>query len=220
MPGDFVRDQLTEQNLKKFLIDSFFLGNPMMDHLEEHRDFKEFNPHWQTIVLLPGSRVPEVYPNFERMIAVISLLKKQELNIAMNLTPQTEESICQKMIKAYPIKIHLLQNSFAPLLNKADLALSMSGTAAEQAIGKGLPVVSMPGAGPQFVKSFAERQKLLLGKSYHLISGGPDKVARCLEDLLKNPSTELNHKNALERMGTPGGSQKIAEKIGDILWKQ
>ena len=40
----------------------------------------------------------------------------------------------------------------------------MAGTAAEQAIGLGKPVIQIEGKGPQFTKSFAEAQRRLLGK--------------------------------------------------------
>jgi len=40
----------------------------------------------------------------------------------------------------------------------------MAGTAAEQAIGLGIPVIQIEGKGPQFTKTFAEAQRRLLGK--------------------------------------------------------
>ena len=40
----------------------------------------------------------------------------------------------------------------------------MAGTASEQAIGLGKPVIQIEGQGPQFTKSFAEAQRRLLGK--------------------------------------------------------
>tara|TARA_B100000900_G_C20167540_1_gene548429 strand:- start:260 stop:583 length:324 start_codon:yes stop_codon:yes gene_type:complete len=40
----------------------------------------------------------------------------------------------------------------------------MAGTAAEQAIGLGKPVIQIEGKGPQFTKSFAEAQRRLLGE--------------------------------------------------------
>ena len=40
----------------------------------------------------------------------------------------------------------------------------MAGTATEQAIGLGKPVIQIEGKGPQFTKSFAEAQRRLLGK--------------------------------------------------------
>ena len=53
--------------------------------------------------------------------------------------------------------------SFEEILNNCDLAISMSGTAAEQVIGIAKPVVQIEGFGPQFTKSFAEAQRRLLG---------------------------------------------------------
>ena len=51
----------------------------------------------------------------------------------------------------------------------------MAGTAAEQAIGLGKPVIQIEGKGPQFTKSFAEAQRRLLGKYVFCASCYKDK---------------------------------------------
>ena len=51
----------------------------------------------------------------------------------------------------------------------------MAGTAAEQAIGLGKPVIQIEGKGPQFTKSFAEAQRRLLGKYVFCASNYKDK---------------------------------------------
>ena len=51
----------------------------------------------------------------------------------------------------------------------------MAGTAAEQAIGLGKPVIQIEGKGPQFTKSFAEAQRRLLGKYVFCSSKYKDK---------------------------------------------
>ena len=214
--GVFVRDQWTHEHLKTFGIKSFFLGNPMMDHLDQKKNFKEFKREQKTILLLPGSRAPEVYQNLKQMLKVLKPLKNSSYNIAVNLTSHMDRQKCLELVKDSPLPIHLMENSFSHLLNKADLALAMCGTAAEQAIGKGLPVVSMPGEGPQFILRFAKRQKLLLGDSYFLITEGELTVAKKIEELLKK-NKSLFKENSLHRMGSMGGSQKTAEKIAEIF---
>ena len=51
----------------------------------------------------------------------------------------------------------------------------MAGTAAEQAIGLGKPVIQIEGKGPQFTKTFAEAQRRLLGKYVFCASNYKDK---------------------------------------------
>ena len=62
------------------------------------------------------------------------------------------------------IKVNFLWNSFEEVLIKSNLVISMSGTAAEQAVGLSKPVIQIEGDGPQFTKSFAEAQRRLLGR--------------------------------------------------------
>ena len=51
----------------------------------------------------------------------------------------------------------------------------MAGTAAEQAIGLGKPVIQIEGKGPQFTNTFAEAQRRLLGKYVFCASNFKDK---------------------------------------------
>ena len=73
----FPRDSLTTQTLQKWSIPAFDLGNPMMDQLEP-RPFKQMclSERSLTITLLPGSRPPEVYVNWQQIIiAALELLE-------------------------------------------------------------------------------------------------------------------------------------------------
>lgn len=213
--GVFVRDDFTQKHLQSFTEKSFSLGNPMMDGFKKSKTIPVFNSKNKTIVLLPGSRTPEVYENLKQMIGVLSGLGKKEYNIALNLTAHMTYEECFALVKHSPIKIHILEKSFEALLNQADLALAMCGTAAEQAIGRGIPVVSIPGKGPQFIPAFAKRQKDLLGSSYFLIETGLKETIKQVEVLLKEKRDY--RENALERMGKPGGSQRIANKLEEMI---
>ncbi|MDH6078560.1 lipid-A-disaccharide synthase-related protein [Chrysosporum ovalisporum FSS-45] len=79
----FPRDGLTTEILQKWSIPAFDLGNPMMDGLEP----KWFSPKFDTspghgqetakplvITLLPGSRPPEAYGNWEMIMVAVSTL--------------------------------------------------------------------------------------------------------------------------------------------------
>ena len=77
----FVRDELTAQRLEPFAIAALNPGNPMMDDLDV-RDpapvFYSADPELEemqrplVVVLLPGSRNPEAYANWQKIIRAIA----------------------------------------------------------------------------------------------------------------------------------------------------
>ncbi|MEA5571786.1 lipid-A-disaccharide synthase-related protein [Calothrix sp. UHCC 0171] len=81
----FPRDSLTTKILQEMRVPVFDLGNPMMDNLQPsfptHRVYATDAEHQEIIrplavTLLPGSRIPEAYDNWEQiMIAVSSLME-------------------------------------------------------------------------------------------------------------------------------------------------
>lgn len=73
----FPRDSLTTQTLQQWSIPAFDLGNPMMDDLEpvQTSDRSVKLGKSLTILLLPGSRPPEAYSNWEQIVmAAIQLM--------------------------------------------------------------------------------------------------------------------------------------------------
>jgi uncharacterized protein (TIGR03492 family) len=71
----FPRDSLTTQTLQKWSIPAFDLGNPMMDRLEPAKpvNLSDIKPeHSLTILLLPGSRPPEAYTNWEQILRAVT----------------------------------------------------------------------------------------------------------------------------------------------------
>ena len=101
----------------------------------------------------------------------------------------------------------------------------MTGTAVEQAVGLGKPVIAVPGNGPAFTYRFAEAQNRLLGDSSvqvigtqptnsHIIKEAEEAVDRTLQD---NKYLASCIKNGLERMGRSGGSIKIANYVANYL---
>ncbi len=214
--GVFVRDQLTCEILQKCKVSATFAGNPMMDNLERTKVFTEFNSNLKTLLLLPGSRTPEVYHNLKLMIESLHHLK-MHYNIAVAIASNIDLEQCNAIIQHAPQPVFLLKKHFSELLNQADTVLSMCGTAAEQAVGKGLPVVSMPGKGPQFTYKFTEAQQRLLGESYQLVTTGAADVAHAVEQKMNLVNLEKFKLNGLNRMGTSGGSERIASKITEIF---
>ena len=181
----YARDLLTSIDLTGQLKRKVkFLGNPFMDTLSIS---KEKSKIIFKILLLPGSRIPELINNFYLMldllenISYIKYFKDIEFNFGLindlkrdkvleilrirNWQHNKQSSLPNRMKLRYKfINVKFIWNSFAEILNSSDLVISMSGTAAEQAVGLGKPIIQLEGEGPQFTKTFAEAQRRLLGK--------------------------------------------------------
>ena len=107
----------------------------------------------------------------------------------------------------------------------------MAGTAAEQAVGLGKPVLQLVGQGPQFTAGFAEAQRRLLGPGVHCAPGSSGSAAtlaataQLAQELLKQQSDPKQGPGlrqslaaiGLERIGAPGGSQAMAAAIMAML---
>jgi uncharacterized protein (TIGR03492 family) len=112
----------------------------------------------------------------------------------------------------------LTQTGFVECLREADVAIAMAGTATEQFVGLGKPAIALPGGGPQFTPAFAQAQSRLLGPSLILVQQ-PDRVARVLQQLLRDPDRlQLIAENGTRRMGTPGASRRIAAGLREKLF--
>ncbi len=72
----FPRDTLTAETLAQWSIPAFDVGNPMMDGLEPSGINLLRAQGELTFVLLPGSRVPEAYENWEIILEAVSELLK------------------------------------------------------------------------------------------------------------------------------------------------
>ena len=182
----YTRDFLSANDLTLQLKkQAFFFGNPFMDKLFL-RDY-EFKKSEFSIGLFPGSRFPEILDNFVLILEVLEALsdfpyfQNIEFNFAIvnALSFSRIREIFQKRkwlyidtinekkivkFKYKSLKVNLCWNIFDEILLKSRCCISMAGTAAEQAIGLGKPVIQIEGKGPQFTRSFAEAQRRLLGK--------------------------------------------------------
>ncbi len=103
----------------------------------------------------------------------------------------------------------------------------MAGTAIEQAVGLGKPVITIPGEGPSFTYRFAEAQTRLLGSSVQVIGKQPansfilqEAAQKVKETLLDKEYLEVCIRNGLERMGRPGSSEKIADYMIQYLSRE
>jgi uncharacterized protein (TIGR03492 family) len=246
----FPRDGLTARILQqKGRIPVFDLGNPMMDGIEPEYPAPVFDGAKMEvqekrrslqIVLLPGSRAPEVYQNWERMLEAVEEVSREfqergvvflaaiapSLSLNGFVTPLAEQGFQpQAETKSTGVvsdrsalifgrnrtQVVLTQNAYHDCLLQADLAIAMAGTATEQFIGLGKPAIAIPGAGPQYTYAFAEAQSRLLGPSLILVRRPPD-ATEAIRSLLKDADRlQFIAENGRLRMGQPGAARRIAE---------
>ncbi|KAI9131150.1 hypothetical protein ON05_026135 [Acaryochloris sp. CCMEE 5410] len=232
--GVFPRDRITATTLQRWSIPVFDCGNPMMDDLEPQSELPELPPGCK-ILLLPGSHAPEVFRNWQLMISAIAGLDTTQQGYVFlgAIAPGIDQLPLQKILVQYgwstqdntarpycqqhQNSLLLVPNGFRDCLSIANIVLAMAGTATEQAVGLGKPVITMPGHGPQFTAKFAAAQAQLLGPSiYHIRT--PEELPHMLsaiQEQCRQPQIWL--KNGRHRMGLPGASAKIAQALQQCL---
>lgn len=238
----FPRDSLTAQILQKWSIPAFDLGNPMMDRLEPvtQLDYDAIRQLALTVLLLPGSRSPEAYNNWQQIITAVSNLSEtlsdRPLLFLGAIAPSLSlDPFCQTLesqnwhrsaldfdsiqnwqaltFKQKNASIILTQHAYNECLHLAQVAIAMAGTATEQFVGLGKPAITFPGKGPQFTYAFAEAQSRHLGASIILLEH-PNQVADSVQSLLNNPHRLIQiAENGLRRMGKPGAAPRIAQYL-------
>ena len=237
--GVFVRDQITADILQKKGVPATYPGNPMMDDLNTSADtLAQITaafapaPAVLTLALLPGSRAPEVFDNWQRMVTAIASVMEtfgdRQIRLLAALTPALNLAAFKDVLvdagwqpvvgqyltfqRANGVLV-LTTNAFAECLHLADAVLATAGTATEQAVGLGKPVVTFPGPGPQFTYAFAESQSRLLGPSVILLDR-PNAAGVALQDCLGDASRlQQIAENGRRRMGLPGAAAAIAQAL-------
>jgi uncharacterized protein (TIGR03492 family) len=225
----FPRDSLTHQYLQAKGVKSYDLGNPMMDGLFVATPGLE-QPAALCLLLLPGSRSPEAEGNWQCLLqaleGILGMFTDQPLQVLAALAPALDpepflqalvahqwQEIKPQIFRCHQASLYLSQNDYATSLHQAQVALAMAGTATEQFVGLGKPVVSLVGSGPQFNRQFALRQTRLLGESVTLVEE-PQQVAPALAQLLKDTAKleRITH-NGPRRLGPPGAAGRIAQTL-------
>jgi uncharacterized protein (TIGR03492 family) len=237
----FPRDRLTAQFLQQWPIPVFDLGNPMLDDLEPKGIIPPhaLPEHRATVLLLPGSRPPEAYANWqlilegitplaldgEKLVFIgaiapqLNLPQLQELALASGWQqhePSSEIPVLHVWLTLGQAQLLIVPKGFSDGLHLADMAIALAGTATEQCVGFGKPAITLPGNGPQFVWAFAEAQTRLLGKSIHLLEHPSAVTGKVLEILQQPERWPMYQDNGLLRMGKPRASQRIAAQIQQL----
>ena len=243
------RDCLTANDLSQQLNRAVvFLGNPFLDVVSAGTSESLPLPALQ-LALVPGSRLPEAARNLALMLRVLALLpeewaRSQPLRLRAALVAELDSSCVAKLagplgwrleatdrLVRGPLVVELGWGQFGEILASSQLVLGMAGTAAEQAVGLGKPVLQLVGGGPQFTAGFAEAQRRLLGPGVRCAPGSSGSAAtlaataQLAQELLEQQGDPkqgpaLRQSLAaigLERIGAPGGSEAVAAAIMAML---
>ena len=212
-----------------------YLGNPMMDGLEAAPLSPDLGPRPVTsqpaVALLPGSR-EQAGASVSIMLAALRLAPP-----TLGLVAWTHERVPEPsegwqadqdapslngLLAAWRSsdgarRVWWLRGRFAAVLASAHAAMGTAGTANEQAVGVGLPVVAFE-VPPLFGREYLANQARLLGHGLLLSASTPEAVAQQLERALTDPRVrELAAAAGAERMGGPGASAALADDLAQWL---
>ena len=244
------RDALTAADLTQQLgRPVHFVGNPFQEGAETGMSFTPEAGVGSVLGLLPGSRLPEAHANLLQMLEVLCELPEPwpaHLRILAALVPSLRaEDIGRAAapsgwsleppraeagkwaLRRGALRVELVADHFWGVLHSSDLLLAMAGTAAEQAVGLGKPVLQLAGAGPQFTEGFAEAQRRLLGPAVSCAPGpvgaattlqataqmAAAQLARLADPVAGPPWRAEMARVALERLGEPGGTARMVDAL-------
>jgi uncharacterized protein (TIGR03492 family) len=241
----FTRDQYTAEFLQtQGIMKAIFAGYPVMDVLVPTGQNLHLSTAAPMVAMLAGSRVPEAAENLEILLdlVIVAYPTNPDLQWRLAATPNLlaidngGSSPLQRSIAAkswqdlgdgwliYPplqVKVFYTDQAFADILERSTIVVGMAGTAIEQAVGLGKPVIQIPGKGPQFTYSFAEAQMRLLGPSVQTIGKQATpatiaEAAQAIQRTLADPEYFIRcQENGLERVGQAGGSAMVAQVFGE-----
>ena len=233
-----VRDKITARGLRKHGVKALSPGNPMMDGITKTECPNDFD-RYRRLMLLCGSRLPEAYENFKKLLIAIQLIQiSSSLAVFVPLNSSSMSKQIQSTLRDFGFKLSdelkdkvgisqvwkknsllilIGFNQFASWANWAEVGVANAGTATEQLVGLGIPCVSFPGEGPQFNFNFAKRQSRLLGGAV-AIAKGHTTLAKKVEFLLNSSSDRDSiGLRGSKRMGPEGGSLSIALMISTLF---
>ncbi len=236
-----VRDEPTAESLRQKGVKAAWVGNAMMDGLIPQKlDFKLNETKEIGLALFPGSR-KATYQVLPRLLKLSQLLAKRlgkEVCAFIAVAPSIDTD---KLAEACPsftlggcpypgwniltnkhettaplVRFFLIKGHLADVLQYSQIALGLAGTAHEQAAGWGIPVVAYEPGGMSQLKWYRARQKGLLGDALIVSEDRDPDIVEALYNLIQDKADrERRSKIGRERLGPPGGSERMAAIIAE-----
>ncbi|WP_099367849.1 lipid-A-disaccharide synthase [Sphingobacterium sp. 1.A.4] len=222
---------------KQFHYKVDYVGNPLLDAISSY----EFNPNFKEenglsdlpiIALLPGSRKMELEYILPEMVKLHNFFPVHQLVIAG--APNFDYNYYQSYFGDYPIKV--VFNQTYDLLKHASSAAVTSGTATLETALLRVPQVVVYKANPISVAIARRLVKVQFISLVNLINNYLSVIELIQEDctamdmanelgkLMNNPehraSVLENYDVLIEKMGTPGASEKTAALIKAYLTEE
>lgn len=192
-----------------------FLGNPMMDELDAAPlDVPSVGPR---VVLLPGTRsfagealltMLDVIQAIPGLTAVVPWAGGPFPTLPASWRPAIDDAtwVCGD------VTLHR-STQFAASLAWADVALGTAGTAHEQAVGMGVPVIAAP-FGDTYPLAYLRNQQRLLGSSVEIVERDVVRWRDALAGTLADRDERARRAaEGRARMGPPGGSDAIVRDV-------
>lgn len=235
----FPRDRLTVGELERAGVPARYLGNPMMDDLEGSGIGFDIPPNAAVLAALPGSRF-DAEKNAIRILDAFDLLRSEgtdrkfvclfalhdgfDFNRMIRMVPDSwsapdtadgedQRGICGKLVNRKGTQAWFVKKRFADVLRSATLAVGTAGTANEQAVGLGKPLITFPTEGVMG-KRYVRMKMKFFGPSARSVFPESKNVAGAVEVLMADPTQRAKMAAAgRERMGKAGASAAIAAQI-------
>lgn len=228
----YARDAATAEYLRgRGVPDAAYLGNPMMDGLQAPPLWAELKPGERpagpAVALLPGSRQQATVSVNVMLAALLELPQAHGLVAWLGDSGPSPEGGWAPDERAPDLpglaaawrsadgskRVWWLQGRFAAVLASSSAAIGTAGTANEQAVGLGLPVVAFE-VSPLFGRDFLENQARLLGSGLLVGRSEPNEVAARLKRALHDEELRAAVRAVgQERMGGPGASAALADDL-------
>jgi uncharacterized protein (TIGR03492 family) len=233
----FPRDELTAEELTRARVPNRYHGNPMMDGLEGTDGFPLWPGGHPVVGMIPGSRpdaeenalfllkpaafldVPCLFAAYDgldvRWIADKIRIAEagQDWAVEQECSAESVGGVVLKLIHSRGNRAWFIKGRFADVLRRSTLVVGVSGTANEQAVGLGKPLITFPTPGvmgPRYVKMKMQ----FFGLSARMVPPKTEEIARAVRELLRDEELRGGMASAgRERMGRPGASRAIAREI-------
>jgi uncharacterized protein (TIGR03492 family) len=238
----FPRDALSLEELSRARVPTRYVGNSMMDGLEGTGDRFGIPNDMRVVAMLAGTRrdaeqnlldlaaaitrvgeIAETPAAFRFVFAVGQALDPHVIRRRLETGARTREwsvtcegvttGVVLRAVSSQGVEMLLVKSQFADVLRLATIVVGMAGTANEQAVGLGLPLINVPSAGIQG-EAYVAMKMQYFGDAAIAVNRDPDKIASAINDLMSDPERRARMAQAgRARMGEPGASRAIAREV-------